>query len=871
MMKNKWIGVTLFILGLIVPLFFVFRSFFSNSTLSLGDAPHFYLEEALEFLDFPSSWTERGQNFGGANSSIWLSPILLLWGQLAKINLPHNLIIRFLFYFPSLVFSILGIILVGKEWKMNSKAIFFATLFYVFNSYYLLLVDGGQIGVSLAYGLFPLAFFSLLKTIKSSNKFLFVLSLIVNSLLCSVDPRIFMILYLLFSLYLIFSFILKEKFVNRKSILTFVLIGSAVFGIQLYWIYPTFKNNISGLGLEVSQLKFFSLLNSLYVFQPHWYQNVFGKISPPPFYFLLIPLLITLNLFLNKKIISFKLFILFLIFSFLAKGEAEPLGFLYKIGLNLPFGFAFRDSSKFFTALIFCASFMIGLSIENIYNFSKRLIVLPLFYFYLLFLISPALFGQLNFVLSGNLQINNIESINNFIKEGSAFSRSVWFSERSPYTFETKEKPSIDAKNLVDQRIFSTHNTGSSDRFNFMRTNYYQDWFRLLGIKNLIIYGDPREIAGFKNETEILEWQDFKSFIATQSGLKESIVDSNYSVYELDEVRKPILASDYLIGVVGSDYVTSPNAPYVYFEDGKFDAKSLEGIASESAYLYFNDKAEKDLTFSFLSKNFVSGNDAFRKEWSTFDTSDYLKWKYELLIRGIETHEFDYSHGIAMSTKKDEKLNFKIDIEKKGDYILGVRYLTGSENNNIKISFDNNTWESEPSNSKFIWFYKEVTLDSKAYDLNIINNDGVGVFNVAAIIPLEEWQVAARTTNNFVNHFKVLTELEFNQIAKKKSYYDIDYQSLGNGFKLNLLNQKPMWIFQSSTYHPLWSMKKGIEYFKPIPFYSGFNGYYIPAKAGEINLLFTGQENIRWGIYFSIIALLIIFISLFYFRDKKIN
>ena len=71
----------------------------------------------------------------------------------------------------------------------------------------------------------------------------------------------------------------------------------------------------------------------------------------------------------NKKNIIFIAF-LFLVFAFLAKGDAQPFGAYYSwVVANIPFGFSLRDATKFFAPLLLFAGILIGSTTQY---FDKR-------------------------------------------------------------------------------------------------------------------------------------------------------------------------------------------------------------------------------------------------------------------------------------------------------------------------------------------------------------------------------------------------------------------------------------------------------------------------------------------------------------------
>ncbi len=133
---------------LVVVLAFVFRKFLMSGPLVFGDAPYFYKEGLKELVNFPVSWISRGNTFGGPNLFLWIYPVMFLYGVFGTyLHLNNDVILRILFYFPSLIFGFYGVYLLTKQLKLSKTVTFFTTLLYLVNTYFLLLVTGGQVGV----------------------------------------------------------------------------------------------------------------------------------------------------------------------------------------------------------------------------------------------------------------------------------------------------------------------------------------------------------------------------------------------------------------------------------------------------------------------------------------------------------------------------------------------------------------------------------------------------------------------------------------------------------------------------------------------------------------------------------------------------
>jgi len=532
----------LYFLSLIIPAIFIFRPLFLPGSLAWGDAPYFYQEGLIELFLEPSAWTSRGNNFGGVNQFLWLSPLMLFYGALNKfIGLGNDLIIRLLFYFPSLILATVTPILFVKYLKLPTRVQFFASLFYVFNTYYLLLIDGGVVGVALAYGLFPLTLLYLKKFIDEPNKKTFFASLFVLFAHTVVDPRIVIIAIVTLLIWIVVESIVERKIVLLKRLHLLLLLGLANIALGAYWIIPLFKIERDGLSVGISGVGVPSFLNSLLIFLPHWPNNIFGEISKPPFYFIGVAILIVFGLlYKGKTKLPIVLAVCYTLLVFVAKGGTEPFGQWYSWLINnLALGFAMRDSTKFFIPLTLFGGILIGLAAEKFKGKWTTLII----YIYLLFLVFPAVVGNLNFVLSNRTHSTDLDKIYKNLKKESGFFRTAWFPEQHPLAFQAEEMPALNAKDLVNYRPFTTMNTGSFDKFNFLHNPDFIDWFQALGIRHLIFSGNQR-VVGLSNEEQVL-WDDLLERTATTSGLIEEDWDTQTPIYSVVETRPQMYAIEH--------------------------------------------------------------------------------------------------------------------------------------------------------------------------------------------------------------------------------------------------------------------------------------------------------------------------------------
>lgn len=836
----------LFLLGLLIPAILVFRSLILSGPAVWGDAPYFYPEGLRELFNEPFSWISRGHNFGGVNEFLWIYPLMIVYGSLHNLlGFGNDEIIRILFYFPAIVLSLIGPVLLAKHFGYPKIIQFFAALFYTFNTYFILLIDGGQVGVALAYGIFPLSLIFLLKFLSTPSYKNFLIALAVTLVLGAADLRVLAISFLVA--------ILLSVVNGARRLLYLILLLIMFAAVDAYWIFPFL---ISGefVTLEVSGLQLVSLLNSLLVFQPHWPGNEFGKVSPPPFYFIGVPLLIFIGLIFKKtKLLILTFTFLFLISGFLAKGNTHPGGAIYDwFILNLPFGSAFRDSTKFFMPLTLFGGILIGNSVELLTMLFKKYtwVVIGASYAYLLFLVHPAILGNLNGVLKLRDFSQDFQIVHERLKDDNKFFRIAWFPVVHPFTFQTEEKPSIDASQLVNLRPFASMNVGT-DIFNFVyQSEEFLDWLDLLGVKYLIFSGNPRVVSPTLDETK--SWEDLISKVGVYAGLARENWETTVPIYKIEGAKPHLFAVDNALVVLGGEDIyqklrqtnsrfSVSNQVMFFLEDGKFDPNDFTG--KPVTYL-LNGKDEIDLLMSFLQKYFISPYDASYSQWAARNSRDYLKWRYELLNLGVDTKEFDYEKGVAFSTISGEKIIFEINVPNDGEYIYAQRTLT--------------------PNGNFKWDTENLSLKKGSWKKEIINEGGLKVINVIALIPKKEWDKSLSISNQLVEKEKLVRvdgindSIELERIIELSNWHTLDYEMISPvNYKVNL-QRDDRWIVFTDTFSSDWSLKAGKNY-SSLPAYSEFNAFYVGDQDSTgARIHFGGQEYLDRGLKTSLAAIVIL-------------
>jgi hypothetical protein len=832
MFKNKLTQI-LYLLLIILPVIVVFKNIFYIYPFSFGDAPYFYMDTLASLLSEPSVWVTRGANFGGINQFLWLSPIMAVYGFLGKyLLLDNQAIVRILFYIPALILSILGPYILTKYLNFSKTVSFFSSLFYCLNTYFILLIDGGQVGLALAYGVFPIVLYFIKKFIDVSNTVNFFWAYVFGMLLCIIDPRIYIIL---------FSFLAIWTFFKKESLKSLFVLQIPILLSNLYWLYPMIKIKPINTSYSVLDLQTSSLINSLLLYAPHWPDNIFGKTVAPEFIFAIIPIFIFGSFLFKEKHKDIKaIALIFLIFAFLGKGANSPFGQIYSdLILKIPFAIAFRDSSKFFIPLMLCAGILIGETVEKVNSHKFTKVIL---YLLLLFLIWPALSGKMNFNLSERRLNDDMNKVYLSLQNEDGSYNTLWFPEKHPMVYETFNKPALDARDLIKINTISSINV-SEDPFNFLNDVNFPKKLAKLGIKYIFLSGDPRNI--YPSEDDLKRWSTVSKLISNNPNLKPVNWNTSFQIFEVSDFLPKFYKVHDLIGVVGPHL--SSDMPAIYFEDGKFDPMFLENKDSNSAKLLFNNSGEQDLIMSFLQKYFVGTGNTKTNEWAYYSTDKYLKAKYELLIRNFIYDDFDYNKGISFSTKMGEKIEFNFKNLHLGEYVLAVR--KANELNKFEWKIINHS----------------INIIDKNFSYEYINEKDFDVVNVIALIPKKDFDEAEKLSQHYINYFGV--------IKNENDYsYKWDTVSVVNEDTLKYLlttDKYGFWLILNENYNSLWAIRNGEKYFNSIPINSEVNGFYFEPTWNDLHIEFKGQEYFRWGLYYASVSILLTLIILLYIHIKN--
>ncbi len=883
-MKNKLILFLLFL----IPYFLIFRSIFLGGELAFGDAPYFYPENLNELFNLPFIWDIRYSNFGAPQgSTLWLYLPTFLYGLLNHyFGFSSEVLIRAVFIIPS---SILGFLGGWKFFGFFSKNIygkFLSAFFYLFNTYYILLIDGGQIGVALAFGLFPWVILSIYNFQKKGSLKNFISAIILFFIITNVDIRVAFISTVLLLFFLLFK---RENIKRPQGIAKLILVLGIVLFLDSFWFYPLVKNHsvLEAPSIRSTQINFVSILNSLLLYQPHFPNNDFGKLILPPFYFaFLLPILFSGLFFIRKdKKPIVGLCFIFLIFVFLTKGRNFPLGEAYAVIDYVPIiGAVFRDSSKFFIPLFLIAGILLGLSYEILSNKieSKNSIFLFVaLYMFLITLVSPAFFGQLSGGLNNNVDKESFLKIYKILSSETDFSRTLWFDERPPLGYTSWDKPALSANALYLKRPFADMIEGSYDLNGFLNSPLLKDWLQISGVKYIFLPENERK--KMLTEKQQSERKIFLRFV-NDLGMQKVDWKVSFPVYKVEGTLPLIYSVENVFLISGGGKIFSEfknngisftSNPTVFIDDAKFSIDLLSQFAEKNDTQIIVQGEKVDFVFSLL-RDKMQNLSSYENDWATKDTSVYLETKGELLERGVKSFDYDFDKGLSYSSIKNEEIKIIKTLDDTTNFILAIRYVNATDSAGIKLNTNSQERElKSKSASSFEWEYFNLK-PTKKLDLLIKNLGGLSVVNTIIIIPQQEFEAIKRNVGNILSANKVTyinEETDYSKLQLNKEISKIKYELINpTKYKVYIPNDQ-RWIIFTDSYDKNWVLKNSRCELIPVPIYSFINGFYIDEtcknNSNEWLLYYRAQQDILVGIFLSLLfstTLIIGIVGFLYFK-----
>ena len=433
----------------------IFKEWFVLKSLSAGDWPYLFPENIAEFSFFPQ-WP-----------FLWLTPFYQLTAKIfvQYLGFSWELTEKIVWFWPFLFLTIFSSwYLVKTIFKKASFLLFtFYFLLYGFNTYILMVVGGGQMGVAMAYSLAPLVLGRFMrKNLKPQTSSLKPLMFtgVVLAIQIMFDPRI------AFTTVLV---VLVYWFINRLERLKLLIIPVFLaFFLNSYWILPTIRFGVptqlesyreSGWMNYLSIAKFSDGISLLH---PNWPENIFGKTYFMKPEFIILPILAFSSLlFLKSLITNYQLLITYfallaLIGAFLAKGVNPPLGIINRWLFQIPGFNLFRDPTKFYLLVCLSYSVLVPFSIYKIYSLLKSKVKYLFLLFalgYLLFLIKPLILGQLGGTFRAKEVPQEYIALKDFLIKDQSSGRVLWLPTKQRFGFSSNNHPAINSEDYLTDFI----------------------------------------------------------------------------------------------------------------------------------------------------------------------------------------------------------------------------------------------------------------------------------------------------------------------------------------------------------------------------------------------------------------------------------
>ncbi len=827
--------------------------------------------------------------------TLWAQPLHSLFSILSALSIP-----------PSMQTKLMGGLVFLIGFFSSSKLLGFFNIkgfgkylgifFYLANSYFILLFDGGQISLALVYAISPLVFYLFLKMMDVYSfryKLYFTSSILLISIL---DIRfIYLLIPILFLSFIfeIFRKIGKRLELIKQSFLGMMFLAVVLISFHAYWILPSILIKTPQLPQtyerisQVDFLSFSSVGHALLLQQPHWYKNIFGQISNLGWDFIFIPILVFLAPILRRKdkVVGFWL-IVAVLGVFLSKGSQNPFGQIYSwLFTHIPGFSLFRDPTKFYFYICLAYSVLIAITIQEISLRKSKFksyifkIIPYLILIYFVWLIRPAFLGQMTGLLSQPLFILEYLELSEYLKNDHNYSRVFWIPTKAPLGHVSNNHPLLEASRYAQKRPFAVGITGSYETLNYLReAPYMGEIFDVAGI-GYIVYPYLNQRRDNLHPDNIRYYYLFLDQLSKLPWLSK--VDSlKIPVLKTTKHQDRFFAPSNIWWVIGSDSIykeatksanlqLSKNA-LIFAEESPGLGKRIDELPT--AKIILNNKTEVDLAASFIKVSdliFPANQLDFEPNqsgWWKRESADLGRWRDFLVNKyQIDNQDFDLGGGWAVG---EGNLKLKVKNEKlkvKKDDILLVRVMESSRSGDLKFYQDDQligeiTTKVE-AKTNIRWF--EVgELPKDGEDLQISSTGPINVVNALVTIDKNEWlnyQDKAKSLQDRVLDF---ANVNINNTNNPK----ITYQKIDPTkyiVTIEGLAGESFLVF-SQNYDSLWKMNGQPS----LPVYSLLNGYKID-KDGQYIVEFEAQKYVNFGLIISSLTVLILILLLIRYSKSK--
>lgn len=514
----KQIKKRFFLLLLVLLLLTIFKNWFTFNPLSSGDWNFRFDDQIGNFTLFPYVWSPLLSSTGGNISFIlglntyFLSTALILS---TYFHIQWLLIERLVWFWPFLIISIFSSHFLFKKLFPNKFALL-SSFIFLFNTYNLMLVGGGQMGVAMAYAASPLVLAFFIKLIDGPRLF-FRTSVIAGFIVALQFLFDIRISYVMLFAAFIYFFISGQKERGVKNFIKkfgkiFIPTGLITILLNAFWLLPFLayhQNPLQQLGEAystagaVGYFSFAKFEQTISLLHPYWTENIFGKVGFMKSEFLILPILAYTGLFFinGLKSLREKRYILFfsllgLLGAFLAKGANSLFGEVYLWLFSYFPGFImFRDPTKWYLLVVISYSILIPFTVWKIHEWLRLKSKFSIFNFQnvfllfviscLLFLIRPAWMGDLTGTFKSHNLPNDYIKLEQFLSKDKYFYRTFWVPAYERFGFRSDVRSAISGKNFINKY-------DPYDTVDYLRNKNSQEILQELSVRYVIVPFDSQ-------------------------------------------------------------------------------------------------------------------------------------------------------------------------------------------------------------------------------------------------------------------------------------------------------------------------------------------------------------------------------------------
>jgi hypothetical protein len=851
------------------------------------DLPYSSLSFVLSQLEMPTAWNSAGGVFGQNQlATLWSWPNNMIYSLGAWSGMSFGWLISLIGIFPVLLVGYWGMYLYSGGYIKSLTARSFAGLFFLANSYIVLVIDGGQLLWAMSYALIPWCLYFLEQYLQK-KKFFFgvILSLVFLSFS---DLRAVFLLVIIFTIQLTVQilFIRDITWSFLKNLFYVSFFGSGFLClIHAYWLIPLIFSSSSVLpsNLVISSqsdfLSFISLGHALVLQQPHWYKNIFGQLQLVRIEFL-FSLVLLVPLFSKSKL-TLRLLILLLVGVFLVKGNQPPFGGIYSVLVDhIPGFFLFRDSSKFFVIIALVYSVLCGLLVEifekwRVRNKRYSYLAIMILTGWILGILWPVYTGQMTGLLGFLKQKTEYAYLEKLLSRDQTEGRVLWIPSKPPLGFMDPNNIAINGVDLVGLRPFATGIKGTYETLNYLReASFAGELLAISGVKKMV-YALPDPNRDFKTD-EKEYYQLFLKQLQQRQWIKQSPDSEN--ILNLSYWQPSFSIPENYYFVVGSDllYVESTKSAdfslvkngLIFLEEKK-DTILETDLSSQKLLLYKKNPVDLMMTMVPSKEIFypseVLDSSPNQTGWWSRQSSDYLSFRDFLIQKyQINISDFDMGGGWAIS-EGEHQLTLPVSgIETD---IVMIRLMESTRSASVSVFANNkllNRISTNQPETNIRW--QVVGQAEKTFTELILASAGdINIINAIAVVPKDIYEDLILKTDLLSTQ---ITK-DFTTTPKSTSSASIIYKKLNDDqYRIDISNlQQPSLVVFNQRYDPKWTLNGQ----SALPVYSIFNGFIVKEN-GSYLVEYEPHRYMFWSGFISIASLLILVFSVVYrYYVSKIN